>query len=248
MANCKYYLWGDSIGKGVVFDEQRGRYRMTPERCERIVSEQGIGLTSFARFGETIGMGIEEFRAEGPGSMEPGGTALIQYGGNDCDLDWQAVSDRPDVFHDGKTPLPEFGRLLRTFAREARMRGLRPVLVLPPPLFSARYFEWVSRGRDREAILRYLGDVEHIGRWHALYVEAIRQAAADTDSPVLDFYTPFLRAMNFPELMCLDGIHPSAAGQKLMAETALKTLARRNVSVSADKKTAPRAAALKELA
>ena len=227
MAEMKYYLWGDSVGKGVVYDEARGRYRLTPERCERIVAAQGVRLTSFARFGQTVRMGYEEFRAEEAGSMAPGGTALIQYGGNDCDLDWQAVSDNPEIFHDGKTPLPEFGMLLRAFVRDAQERGLRPVLVLPPPLYSARYFEWVSRGRDREAILRYLGDVEHIGRWHALYVEAIREAAADTGSPVLDFYTPFLRAMNFPELMCLDGIHPSAAGQKLMAKTALETLGRR---------------------
>ncbi len=245
MTNSKYYLWGDSIGKGVVYDPEHGRYRLTPERCERIVAAQGVWVTSYARFGQTVRMGYEEFRAEEAGSMEPGGTALIQYGGNDCDLDWQAVSESPGVFHDGKTPLPEFGLLLRRFAQEARLRELRPVLVLPPPLYSARYFEWVSRGRDREAILRYLGDVEHIGRWHALYVEAIREAAADTGSPVLDFYTPFLRAMNFPELMCLDGIHPSAAGQKLMAKAALETLGRRTESGI---RKAPQTAALRVFA
>ena len=242
MAEMNYYLWGDSVGKGVIYDEARGRYRLTPERCERIVAAQGVRLTSFARFGQTVRMGYEEFRAEDAGSMAPGGTVLIQYGGNDCDLDWDAVSADPDHFHDGKTPLPEFGRLLRRFAREIRLRGLKPVLVLPPPLFSARYFEWVCRGRDREAILRYLGDVEHIGRWHAAYVEAIRGAAADTGSPVLDLNTPFLRAMNFPELMCLDGIHPSAAGQRLMADAVLETLAASRPRKDAHAKSAAMAA------
>ena len=105
----------------------------------------------------------------------------------------------------------------RIFWAEARTTipalGL-PVLVLPPPLYSARYFAWVSRGRNQDAILRYLGDVEHIGRWHGTYVEAIRAAARDTDSPLLDFNTPFLRAMNYPALMCEDGIHPSREGHK----------------------------------
>ena len=240
MAKNNLYIFGDSILRGVIWDEAAGRYRFS-KALDMSSACAPLQVMNRAKFGCTIDKGISIVRdtLKRKESMK---YAIVEYGGNDCDLDWQAVSDRPDLFHDGKTPLPEFGRLLRTFAREARMRGLRPVLVLPPPLFSARYFEWVSRGRDREAILRYLGDVEHIGRWHALYVEAIRQAAADTDSPVLDFYTPFLRAMNFPELMCLDGIHPSAAGQKLMAETALNTLARRTVSVCADKKTAPRTA------
>ena len=221
MTDRKYYLWGDSIGKGVVYDQERGRYRLTQERCERILAAAGVELISHARFGTTVRDGLTDFMEETAGETFPGGTLLIQYGGNDCDLDWDAVSDDPAHFHDGKTPLPEFGRLLRAFVRAAGEKGLTPALVLPPPLYSARYFEWVCRGRDRDAVLRYLGDVEHIGRWHALYVEAVRRAAKDTDCPLLDFYTPFLRAMNFPDLMCLDGIHPSAAGQRLMAETAL---------------------------
>lgn len=221
MTNTKYYLWGDSIGKGVVFDPERGRYCLTPARCAQAVRTGGVNLVSFARFGATVGEGLRDFEEE---ETEPGGIVLIQYGGNDCDLDWQAVSDAPEVFHDGKTPLAEFGRLLRQFAQSARARGLSPVLVLPPPLYSRRYFEWVCQGRDEAAILQYLGDVEHIGRWHACYVEEIRAAAADTDSRLLDFYSPFLRAMNFPELMCRDGIHPSAAGQTLMAQTVLEIL------------------------
>ena len=37
-----------------VFPASELTRRMTPERCERIVSGQGIGLTSFARFGEWL--------------------------------------------------------------------------------------------------------------------------------------------------------------------------------------------------
>ena len=95
-----------------------------------------------------------------------------------------------------------------------------------PPLYPERYFKWVCRGRNERAVLAYLGDVGHIGRWHALYVETIREAARETGSALLDAYTPFLRAWNFPELMCEDGIHPSAGGQRLIAQTALAALGR----------------------
>ena len=150
---------------------------------------------------------------------------MIEFGGNDCDLDWTAVAERPDVFHDGRTPLTEFAQMLRVFARDALARGLRPVMVLPPPLHSQRYFEWISRGRDAAAVLRYLGDVEHIGRWHDGYVEAIREAAAETGSALLDLHTPFVKARNFLSLICEDGIHPSAAGQELIARVVLARLA-----------------------
>ena len=216
------YLWGDSIGKGVVYDAQRRRYRLGRERCEKLLRERGVPLENHARMGATVAEGYADFAAtEGIGP----GLAVIDYGGNDCDLDWRAVSARPEIFHDGRTPLDEFQAMLGLFAREARGRGLDPVLVLPPPICPERYFDWVCRGLDREAVRAYLGDVGHIARWHGSYVEAIREAARDADAGLLDLHTPFLRAMNYPALICEDGIHPTEAGQELIARVALRALA-----------------------
>ncbi len=217
-----YHLWGDSIGQGVVFSADRGRYCLTPKRCARILQDDGVPLESHARMGATIRDGYMDFAASAP---HPGDCAVIEFGGNDCDLDWQAVSDHPQLFHDGKTPLPEFSEMLRLFVRQIRSRDMEPVMVLPPPLFSSRYFRWVCRGRNPDAVMAYLGDVEHIGRWHDSYVAAIRDVAADTGTRVLDLHSPFLKARDFPSLMCEDGIHPNPAGQELMARVTLRALA-----------------------
>ena len=218
----RFYLWGDSIGKGVIFSRERNRYCLAPERCERRLQEAGVALESHARMGATIGQGYADFAAS---RTEPGSVAVIEFGGNDCDLDWSEVAKNPEIFHDGRTPLAEFQQMLRLFARDARARGMRPVMVLPPPLPSQRYFRWISRGRDAEAVMRYLGDVEHIGRWHDSYVETIRAVAEETGSGLLDLHTPFVKARDFLSLICEDGIHPSAAGQELMARVALSRLA-----------------------
>ena len=218
----KIYLWGDSIGRGVVYNPERRRYCLARTRCEKLLASKGIPLVNRARMGATIAEGYADFMAT---ATEAEGLAVIEYGGNDCDLDWRAVAAKPEVFHDGKTPIAEFEEMLRLFAASARERGLEPVLVLPPPLYPERYFDWVCRDLDREAVRGYLGDVGHIGRWHACYVEAIRRAARDTGSHVLDFYTPFMQAMNFPELICQDGIHPTEAGHELMARVAMRALA-----------------------
>jgi lysophospholipase L1-like esterase len=215
------YLWGDSIGRGVVYDQERGRYCLAKGRCEKLLQQQGVALENRARMGATVADGLADFLEE---EVPAGGVAVIEYGGNDCDLDWRAVAEQPKTFHDGKTPIDRFSALLCRFAACAREKGLKPVLVLPPPLYPERYFDWVCRGLDREAVRDYLGDVGHIGRWHFCYVEAIRRAARETGSGLLDLYTPFMRAMNFPELICLDGIHPSEAGQELMAKEALRVL------------------------
>ena len=223
MNKTTYQLWGDSIGQGVVYQPARGRYCLAEKRCLQLVRGQGIPVESHARMGATVGDGYAEFIA---GEAPAGGCAVIEYGGNDCDLDWQAVSESPGVFHDGKTPLPEFGMLLRAFVRDVQERGLRPVLVLPPPLLSGRFLDWVSRGRNAEAIRSYLGDVEHIGRWHESYIESVRETARETGCGLLDLHTPFLRARDFPALMCEDGMHPNADGQELMARMVFRALDR----------------------
>ena len=219
----KIYLWGDSIGKGVIYQPERRRYALSQKRCEKLLRERGVDLESHARMGATVREGYADFAAT---PTAGGGIAVIEFGGNDCDLDWQAVSDAPNVFHDGKTPLAEFAEMLRLFVRAVRERGMDPVMVLPPPLQSQRYFEWVCRGRNREAVSAYLGDVEAIGRWHGCYVEAIRGVAAETGSRLLDLQLPFMRAANFRDLLCEDGIHPTEQGQELIARVALTALAR----------------------
>ena len=43
----RFYLWGDSIGKGVIFSRERNRYCLAPERCERRLQEAGVALERY---------------------------------------------------------------------------------------------------------------------------------------------------------------------------------------------------------
>ena len=210
----KIYLWGDSIGQGVVYDPERRRYRLGRGRCEKLLRERGVPLECRARMGATVRDGYADFAAT---PVTDPGLAVIEFGGNDCDLDWQAVSDDPESFHDGRVPLGRFRETLNGFIREARGRGLTPVLVTPPPLLSERYFAWVSRGKDPESILRYLGDVEHIARWQERYAWAVRDEAERNGCRVLDLRREMLEERNLPDLMSLDGIHPNERGYETMA-------------------------------
>ena len=215
----KICLWGDSIAKGVVFDENRGRYCLAAGRCERVLSDHGLVTENHARMGATVEAGYADFLAT---PTEPGIVVAIEYGGNDCDMNWQEVATSPRAEHEARTPVATFSEVLRLFVKSVLERGATPVLVLPPPLLSARYFAWVCRNANADGIFDYLGDVERIGRWHARYVQAIREVADSCGCALLDLYTPFLDARDFPGLMCRDGIHPNDRGQELMARIALE--------------------------
>ncbi len=215
------YIFGDSIGQGIFFQEETERYRRSRRNCIQLLKESGIPVENHAMMGYTIDRGLQAFRES---ETLAGNNCVIEFGGNDCDLDWEAVAENPDVFHDGKVPLPCFRELLREFIREARARQLTPMLVTPPPLLSDRYFRWVSRGKEEKRILQYLGDVEHISRWQERYAWAVRDAAEEEGCRLIDLRRILLEERDLPDLMSRDGIHPNERGYDRMAERLLDVL------------------------
>ena len=101
---------------------------------------------------------------------------------------------------------------------------LTVVLVAPPPLDAEKYFAWVSRGLNAEAILSFLGDVQHIARWQAGYAAAVREVAKRTGSRLLDLGDAFLGMGCISDYYCLDGIHPNAQGHRALADLAEQRL------------------------
>lgn len=209
-------IWGDSIAKGVVFDEQRGRYAVCRDNCvSRLSRDAGVDVENFSVMGNTTEQGLR--RMEGQ-PLKPGNLAVIEFGGNDCDLDWAAACEYPEVEQHGRVPLEAFGENLRAMVRRVRDGGMIPALVTPPPLVAQRYFDWVSRKLDKARILSYLGDVEHIYRWQERYALMIRRVAARENAMLLDVRDWFLSQARFTDLMCVDGIHPNARGHELLFE------------------------------
>lgn len=209
-------IWGDSIAKGVVFDEQRGRYAVCRDNCvSRLSRDAGVDVENFSVMGNTTEQGLK--RMEGQ-PLKPGNLAVIEFGGNDCDLDWAAACEHPEVEQRGRVPLEAFGENLRAMVRRVRDGGMIPALVTPPPLVAQRYFDWVSRKLDKARILSYLGDVEHIYRWQERYALMIRRVAARENAMLLDVRDWFLSQARFTDLMCVDGIHPNARGHELLFE------------------------------
>ena len=207
-------IWGDSILKGVVYDESRGRYAVYRDNCVlRLSRDAGVEVENFAMMGSTSEQGLARMENQ---TLKSGNIAVIEFGGNDCDQDWAAASEHPEQMQSGKVPLQTFGENLRKMVQKVREAGMLPALVTPPPLVAQRYFEWVSKNLDAGRILSYLGDVEHIYRWQERYALMIRKIARQENVALLDMRDLFLSQSRFTDLMCVDGIHPNPAGHELL--------------------------------
>jgi len=208
------HIWGDSILKGIVFNEQRGRYTILRENCVSMFTKRvPFPVINHARMGQTAPEAEADMRNRDP---HPGGIALIEFGGNDCDMPWAEVASAPDAQHEPKTPPDLFERTLAAMVRHARSMDMRPILVVPTPLDAERYFQWVTKGLDQDAVLRYLGDIHHIYRWQEYYASIVADVASAEACPLLNMRRAFLEQLHLKPLLCVDGAHPSAMGHEVM--------------------------------
>ena len=211
-------IYGDSLMKGVVTDENTGRYRATMQRNVAAFETQfHMTVQNAARFGLTADKGqslLEKDLRTGAGFDY----ALLEFGGNDCNYCWEEVSARPDDPHAPLTELDRFTQIMRGMIKTLHARGVAPLLMTLPPLDAERYFAFISRGKDANNILRFLGDVHMIYRFHELYSSTIEALARQTNTLLIDVRSRFLGLRNFKSLIGPDGIHPNENGYAILVE------------------------------
>lgn len=225
------FAFGDSVMKGVVSTlptdgQQRCSYCVCPQNfvddCSRRL---GVPIVNLSRFGSTIIRGLEQLGRH-LHRIAQGDVVVLEFGGNDCNFDWSAVSRDPLADHQPQTALPLFADAYARAIDLLRNVGARPLLLSLPALDSQLFFEFVSRGLEGERILRWLGgDVDHIGRWHEQYNLQIFKLGASRGVPVIDISTPFLRQPRLADFYCPDGMHPNAAGHRLICQALLDQIA-----------------------
>jgi len=213
----KIAVYGDSILKGVMLDKISQKYYFSKESVVTSVEKWlPFHIQNNSKFGCTIQRGYHQLKS----SLDKGldcEIVLLEYGGNDCDYDWDAVSANPEEIHFPHTPLILFEQTYRKIIFELKDHGIKPLLMSLPPIDADKYFNWITRsGLKKENILKLLGDVQMIYRFQELYSNTISRVAAETGSLFVDVRRCFLDKHNFKELICDDGIHPNVEGHKLI--------------------------------
>lgn len=199
-------LFGDSIFKGVVYDAESGRYRLSHTR----VSVEGADVLNCSKMGATIETGLEIIRRRLP-EITPEDVCVLEYGGNDCNYNWKEISERPDTGHLCAVPPERFAALYAEAVELLKSTGAKIAVSTLAPISAPKFFDYISRGLDARNILHWLGDVERLSRWQASYSAAVEKIAASLSVSLL----PVRNAVDSPDwcdLVCADGIHPTDPG------------------------------------
>ena len=116
----KIILFGDSIIKGVTFNGSA--YHLCPDHDLPQLTARGIEVENHTKMGATIEDGLKSMERY-LHSCDSQTTVLLGYGGNDCDYDWQAISDAPEGEHQPRVAPQTFVEGLRKAIRRAQDAG-----------------------------------------------------------------------------------------------------------------------------
>ena len=147
---------------------------------------------------------------------------VLEFGGNDCNFDWKAIASNPMGVHKPEVSLSQFHDLYVKVIEKVRSVGATPVMLSLPALLPQRFFDFVSKGLDKDNILRWLGgDVNYNSNWHEQYNLEVFKLGAELQVQVIDISTVFLELRSLGDYYCSDGMHPNEAGHALIAEVVL---------------------------
>ena len=211
------YIYGDSLLKATVPDEEMRYHFHLPEVMAQYPSDR-LEVVNRAKMGATVTKGLSLVKHDVQRGMDAR-WALVAYGGNDSDFDWEAIAAAPEQEHLPHTVLPEFIEKLRCVVQELASAGVQPVLMTLPPIDGQRYFQFISRRADGGSILRWLGDVGRIYRHQELYSDAVAALAMTEGLPLIEVRRQFLPMRALPRYIAADGIHLTMIGYRCLFDT-----------------------------
>lgn len=217
----KICVLGDSVLKGVVLDESSGKYTFLKQDAVKAFAESHpLGVVNYSRFGSTVGRGMEKLKQVL--RKEPDfDAALLEFGGNDCDYNWDEVAKDPGGTHQPNTPHKKFKDTLVQMIELLLSAGKRPFVMNLPPIDYKMYFNWISRGDSGRAksLLSFLGDKSLIYRHQEYYSRMVEAVAQQYKLFVVNVRDAFLPVPRLSECLCADGIHPNEKGHVLIERT-----------------------------
>ncbi len=210
----KVTIYGDSLMKGTVIDDKQRYHATISDFLLRLAGRFGLDFCNRAKFGVTIGRGCRLLERDLEKGLN-GQYALLEYGGNDCSFHWDQVAEDPTANHRPFTEPEVFQQTLTGMVGSLCAAKVQPVLMTLPPIDAERHLAFVGKTEAAQAnILRWLGDVQMIYRFHELYSNIIAQVARQTGALLVDVRQRFLDRHDLRRLVGIDGVHLSREGYK----------------------------------
>lgn len=211
---------GDSVLLGIV--SRNNRFVACENSFVHIIEQKlSVTIENKSRLGATIKYG-KAFANKSNIDETLNKTVFLEFGGNDCDFNWEDVALTPSGFHNPNTTLDDFHSEYVALINRIQSIGGTPFLLSLPPIVPHRYLSLLSSKYNREDLLKWAeGDIDFLKHWHEIYNIEVFKIARECDVPIYDITTCFYEKKHYESFISSDGIHPNEEGHKMIANKIL---------------------------
>jgi len=212
-------IFGDSILEGIQINPVNKKYYIDNHiDTEMIMNKFSVKIKNYSSFGCTVTKGSRMLEKKLEKILDCD-TVIMDYGGNDCDYNWKAISENPEGIHVPNTPLDIFHDTYCQLIDILKSKGIMPILTTLPPLEPQRFFNWFCKDLNQENIMKWLHDVKTIYFHQESYSREIEKIALEKEVPLVDLRSAFMQSGQVGQLLCEDGTHPNTFGQKIITNS-----------------------------
>lgn len=213
-----FSIFGDSVFKGARYDSASGKCVVNDRfGLDETARKAGLTVRNFSKFGCTVTKALSYVQKMF--TKIDSDIVLMNFGGNDCNFDWQAIAESPLDMHRPNTELDQFVDSYNKMIDFVLEKRSLPVVATLLPVQDKKYIDYVCKVRnlDRDNVMSWVKDSNFsLSDHQKAYSDAVAQIAAKRGIPLIDLRSAF-SGRNSSSLIGPDGIHPNARGQKVIS-------------------------------
>ena len=213
-----FSIFGDSVFKGARYDSASAKCVVNDRfGLDETARKAGLTVRNFSKFGCTVTKALSYVQKMF--TKIDSDIVLMNFGGNDCNFDWQAIAESPLDMHRPNTELDQFVDSYNKMIDFVLEKRSLPVVATLLPVQDKKYIDYVCKVRnlDRDKVMSWVKDSNiSLSDHQKAYSDAVAQIAAERDIPLIDLRSAFC-GRNSSSLIGPDGIHPNARGQKVIS-------------------------------
>ncbi|HBT59734.1 MAG TPA: hypothetical protein DEA45_02795 [Acholeplasmataceae bacterium] len=217
----KIKIIGDSLLKGIYYDESKDRHTILKNSGIERLKKDGYNITNDTKFGLTTPKALEILKRD-INTFQQFDEVYIELGGNDCNYDWDQVSLDPYKNHQPVTPIDVYESALCEIIDFLRTYEIKPILVSLPPLDYKQFYCYIVKGRNEDNIMAFLKTKEEIYLHQKRYNDVVYKISRQKKVDYIPLREMFLDRVDFLNFICKDGMHLTENGQEVIYESFLK--------------------------
>ena len=214
-----YYMFGDSIMRGVMPDESWNYHSSDAIGFDEMQKTYNINFVTYAMptfTSDRVNMWMRQTLE----SQQLPDTAFLECGGNDCDYDWKSIREgKCDFEHRHRNSLSDFESNYESMIRFLQDKGVEVVCVITPPIPVDSYLRHLmDSGIDKTVMDKYVSSPEQMKAEFAEYAEAMIRLAHKYGCRILNLRERFLELDDLSPYYSMDGMHPNEFGYGLIRQ------------------------------